>query len=88
MMLRAAWTLIVAVAVYDACFAWQHRGTMHLWELNPLMAAVPVEAAIALRLGTVWIGCLLIVNAATLQAAATSLLLAVHLALAGWYVFV
>jgi hypothetical protein len=31
-----AWIFVLAVAVYDAFFAWHHRFTFELWELNPV----------------------------------------------------
>jgi hypothetical protein len=36
----AAWAFVLAVAVYDAAFAWQHRANFQDWELNPFAREV------------------------------------------------
>jgi hypothetical protein len=35
-----AWTFIVAAAVYDGLFAWEHRQEFSSWERNPLAAGM------------------------------------------------
>jgi hypothetical protein len=44
-----AWVFVLAVATYDASFAWNHRTSFEIWEMNP----VAVWAARLFGLGAV-----------------------------------
>jgi hypothetical protein len=61
----AAWLFVLAVATYDASFAWSHRAGFDLWEMNP----VAVWAARLFGLGAVLLAKFLCIAFATWVAA-------------------
>jgi len=46
-----AWSFIVAAAVYDGQFAWEHRGELSEWERNPLAAGMVGSVGLPAVLG-------------------------------------